>query len=67
MKKEPVDWKQEIKWFQNNKWVFDKYKNEWVAVKQNTLIAHDAEYQKVLACCERKNINNPFIEYVTAL
>lgn len=61
---EPVDWDLELQWLQENQWVLEKYRGAWVAIKAKKLVAHDVDYHKLQAFCEKKNIKNPFIQYI---
>ncbi len=61
---EPVDWNQELNWFKKNRWVFEKHKGEWVAVKGNQLVAHGPDYGSVVTFCRENDIENPLVQYL---
>jgi hypothetical protein len=61
---EPVNWDRELQWFEENQWVFEKYKGTWVAIKGQKLVAHNDDYQKLQTFCRENSIENPFMQYI---
>ena len=63
IKRADVAWDQELQWFKDNRWVFEKHKGEWVAIKGDKLVAH-GNYLEIVAFCDENNIEYPLLQYL---
>lgn len=63
-RREPVNWDQELRWLQKNRWVLVRYKGEWVAIQENKVIAHNPNYQALQKACLDKMVQTPFVQYI---